>query len=53
MEGFSLGWTLLIALCIFIGSHLSIDRDFSPAFKKGATVCMVLLVVVYVIFVIL
>lgn len=53
MNGFSLGWTLLIALSIFLGSHLSIDRDFSPKFKNGAIVAMVILAAVYIVFVIL
>lgn len=52
MESFKFGWSILIAVCILLGSHLSVDRDFPEKLKNGAIFTMVVLMIAYIIFVV-
>lgn len=48
MQGF--GWSIIIAIVILFGSHLSVDRDFSDGAKGMSIGFMALFAVIYVVF---
>lgn len=41
---------VLIAIVIFLGSHLTVDNDFPDNVKTGSTAVLIIIGLVYVVF---